>query len=260
MRVAGRGPTLEMPDRQRAMLGNEHLRDDDVVARRALQADRPPGIDDLDLAARQGVVTVDIDAVLLGEGGEQAPVAGVDAADQRPAARQHVAAVDAAPATAGRNEDAADQAGGIVPYVELPLVGPLREHEVVGEMLDQAPGARPATAAHRGQGFDSAPHVGFATAEPCRLVEAGRAGRFQVGNACRQHLPQVVDGFRALAKDRNEGLRPGNHLGGAAGGRRWPASGRSFDGGHGIPSSMEDWTCGAADRRVMVEQRPCHHG
>jgi hypothetical protein len=55
-----------MPDRQRAMLGNVDLRDDDVVARRAFQADRPPGVDDLDLAARQGVVTVDIDAVLLG--------------------------------------------------------------------------------------------------------------------------------------------------------------------------------------------------
>src|SRR5260370_25698333 len=124
VRVAGRGPTLEMPDRQRAMLGNEHLRDDDVVARRALQADRPPGIDDLDLAARQGVVTVDIDAVLLGEGGEQAPVAGIDAADQRPTARQHVAAVDAAPATAGRYEDAADEAGGVVPYGVLSPVGP----------------------------------------------------------------------------------------------------------------------------------------
>src|SRR5216683_7914089 len=136
VRVAGRGAALEMPDRQRAMLGNEHLRDDDVVARRAFQADRPPGIDDLDLAARQGVVTIDIDAVLLGEGGEQAPVAGIDAADQRPTARQHVAALDTTPAPAGRNEDAADQAGGILPYVVLPLVGPLREHEVVGEMLD----------------------------------------------------------------------------------------------------------------------------
>src|SRR5260370_14451975 len=127
------------------MLGNEHLGDDDVVARRALQADRPPGIDDVDLAARQGVVTVDIDAVLLGEGGEQAPVAGVDAADQRPTARQHIAAVDAAPTTAGRYEDAADEAGGNVPHVVLFLVRPIREHEVFGEMLGPATSRRPAT-------------------------------------------------------------------------------------------------------------------
>ncbi|HTG19889.1 MAG TPA: hypothetical protein VK681_07585 [Reyranella sp.] len=133
-----------MPDRQRAMLGNEDLRDDDVVARRAFQADRSPGVDDLDLAARQGVVTVDVDAILFGERGEQAPVAGIDAADQRPTARQHIATLDTAPTPAGGNEDAADQAGRILPYVVLSLVGPLPEHEIVGEMLDQAPGARAA--------------------------------------------------------------------------------------------------------------------
>src|SRR3982074_2038892 len=185
VRVAGRGTALEMPDRQRAMLGNEDLRDDDVVARRAFQADRPPGIDDLDLAARQGVVTVDIDAILLGEGGEQAPVAGIDAADQRPTARQYVATLDTAPAPAGGNEDAADQAGRILPYVVLSLVGPLPEHKIGGEMRDQPPGARAAASAHGGQGFDATPHIGFATAEPCRLIEAGRARRVQVPAAGR---------------------------------------------------------------------------
>src|SRR5260370_39393846 len=65
VRVAGRGAALEMLDRQRAMLGNVDLRDDDVGARRAFQADRPPGDDDLDLAARRGVVPIDNGALML---------------------------------------------------------------------------------------------------------------------------------------------------------------------------------------------------
>ena len=82
----------------------------------------------------------------------------------------------------------------------------------MGEMLDEAPGARAAAAAHGGQRFDAASHVGFAAAEPRRLVKPGGAGRFQVVDVRRHHLSQVVDGFRAFAKRRNERLCPGKHL------------------------------------------------
>src|SRR5260221_496672 len=126
VRIAGRGAALEVGDRQRAMRRHEHLRDDDVVARRALEADGPPGIDDLDLAARQGEVAVRFYALIVDESGEQAPVAGIDAAHQRPAARQHVAAVDAPRAAAGGNEDAAREASRILaPNLLLSLVGPM---------------------------------------------------------------------------------------------------------------------------------------
>jgi hypothetical protein len=68
-------------------------------------------------------------------------------------------------------------------------------------------------------------------------------------------LPQFVDGGGAVPKNRHQGLSPGDHLSGTAGGSRWRACdavGRSFGGEHGI--SLVD---GKSDG-MMVEQRPCH--
>ena len=200
-------------DSVRGLRGHEDFGDGDVVARRTLEADRVPGIDDLDLVARQGEVAMRLRAAAVDQGGEQAPVAGVDAAHQRPAAREHVAALDAARAAAGGDEDAAHEARRIIaPYVALPLVGPVRQHEVVRHVLDHAPGGRAAAPSHGGQGIDAARQVGLAAAEPRRLEQARGAGRFQLGHARRQHLAKIVDGGGPLAQDRNERLGPCDHL------------------------------------------------
>src|SRR5260221_7208943 len=121
-RIAGRRSALEMLDRQGAMLRNEDVGNDDVVAGGALQADGSPGVDDLDLAGRQGEIAVSLDVAVVDEGGKQAPVAGIAPADQRPTASQHIPAIDATRPAPGGNEDAAHKAGRILaPYVVLPL-------------------------------------------------------------------------------------------------------------------------------------------
>ena len=53
------------------MPGHKDIGDHDVVARRALEAERVPGIDDLDLGARQGEIAVRVGAAIVDEGGER---------------------------------------------------------------------------------------------------------------------------------------------------------------------------------------------
>ena len=166
-----------------------------MVGAAATQAHGMPGIEDLDLVAAEQEVQVALvlaDPALL-IGGNDAPVAGVHAGDEGPAAAHPVAAVGALVAAEALDQDAGDQVPGVVaPDLVLHLARPLRDHEGMNDILHHRPAGRAAGGADVGDGTDDVAQRSAGPAVGRRLQQA-------CGARIADHLPDPGQDRAVLA-------------------------------------------------------------
>jgi hypothetical protein len=169
---------------------------------------------DLELVAWHGEMPVLLLAARVGdERGEQRPVAHVHPAQPRPAAGQPVAAGHGARGAEAGDQDAADhRVRAWPPDRALRRVWPLRQHEVVGDVLRHHPGGRAAALADRGQHVDDGAKMRFGAAEARRLQHAMNAAAQDVGAGGIRQPAQSLGFGGALAQQRRERAGALHHL------------------------------------------------
>ena len=253
------------------MRGHEELLEPDVVGAAAAQAQRVPGVENLDFVPLDEEVQVAL--VLAGPallvGGDEAPVAGVHAGDEGPAAAHPVAAVHPLIAAEALDQDAGEEGLGIVaPDLVLRLPGPLGDHVGVDDVLNHRPAGRAAGGADLADGMDRIPQRPAGAAVGRRLQDA-RDARLPDHLANLRQDDAVLAGLvTPRAKGGQEGVEIGAHgslsvlrddgAGGSPTGRRprrHHGDGRRWGQGRGMLGLRTDGIA-RASRKLPLDQAP----
>jgi hypothetical protein len=141
----------------------------------------------------------------LDHGAEERPVAGVDAARERPAAVEPPAAVDLLGAARRIDQRRADDGVGIlVPYRVLAVGRKHRQHPVVDGIVGPHPGGRGAGGADYLADVDEQTEVELEPADARRLDDAHQPGAAQVVDGVGVDVAQLFGIGRALAQGRRD--------------------------------------------------------
>src|SRR5437764_1559102 len=205
---------LRRLDGQRAMLGNEYIVRLDVLAARAAKAHHVPVVDDRVIVARQQEDTVVARrAVGLNDPAEHVPRAWIDAAGERPASTQAIAARDTRRLARRKHDRRGNQYSRIgIPDLVLALDRPERKHPVVYRIVRPIPGGRTAAARERRADVDQRNPWQLGAADTARLKHAHQAAIVELTHRLVGTAAQRVRNRRARLELRHHRTRTRQRL------------------------------------------------
>ena len=195
--------------------GHERVINLDIVRSRAAQAGRIPGVLDAIVALRkQEDAILDAVGVVVGrhDARQHVPFAAIHSGRKRPAAAQHISAIDLSGAAGGEDEGRSNQRiGALAPNRILRALIEHREHPVMAGEVGKGPGHGGIALPDRVGAVDQCDIIEFRAADAFRLHDPEQAAFVQFAFGLLGKAAQLFRTRCTLAQPRRQRCGARNH-------------------------------------------------